>query len=276
MRSIICFCLGIFCCFQSYGNTDSTKILQFQLMPEKLIPAFTADARTHRLQLLKRTQGTEFYGSMGTQFPIINAKGFNKILQVSLAGSTYLTLERYVKHGSVLNVDFFVDLLFDLELSKQWYLRGGLGHTSQHIADDALIAGITPKNYVKDYGQLFSIHRLLQNRLMFYEGFYYFDNFKIGETMPIDWSKKIMLQAGAEIQVLQWNKIYALYVAGDVKFRQEFNFGTTQNLQLGYVISKTQSKNIRLAYNYLSGYDERGQFYNKKVNLHTVGIYLEL
>jgi len=256
-------------------DTDSNKTITTQWMPEKLIPAFTADARTHRLQLLKRTQGTEFFGSMGGQFPIVNIKAFNKTLQVSTAGSTYLTLQRYVHRGQVVNVDFFVDFLFDLQVTKSWFLRGGFGHTSQHIADDAVGSGLTPINYVKDYGQFFSVHRFYKNRVMWYEGLYYLDNFKIGEAVPRDLSGKVMLQTGGEYQFLTWKNAHALYVAGDIKFRQEFSFKTTQNLQVGYVAQMPPTKRFRFAYNYLSGYDERGQFYNQRINLHTLGAYFE-
>lgn len=278
MRSILFIGLILLSAISSDGtalDSNSTPKVTTSWMPSKLIPAFTADARTHRLQLLKRTQGTEFYGSMGGQFPIVNIKAFNKTLQVSTAGSTYLTLQRYVHRGQVVNVDFFVDFLFDLQVTKSWFLRGGFGHTSQHIADDAVGSGITPINYVKDYGQLFSIHKFYNNRLMWYEGFYYFDNFKIGEAIPKDLSGKIMIQTGGEYQFLTWKKAHALYLAGDIKFRQEFNFKTTQNIQVGYLAQMPTNKRFRLAYNYLSGYDERGQFYKDQINLHTLGFYFE-
>ncbi len=278
MRSILFIGLILLGAISSNGtalDSSSTPKVTTTWMPSKLIPAFTADARTHRLQLSKRTQGTEFFGSMGGQFPIVNIKAFNKTLQVSTAGSTYLTLQRYVHRGQVVNVDFFVDFLFDLQVTKSWYLRGGFGHTSQHIADDAVGLGITPINYVKDYGQLFSIHKFFNNRVMWYEGFYYFDNFKIGEAIPKDLSGKVMIQTGGEYQFLTWKKAHALYLAGDIKFRQEFNFKTTQNIQIGYLAQMPTNKRFRLAYNYLSGYDERGQFYKDQINLHTLGVYFE-
>lgn len=272
---IVLFALTIFSVKADSFDSTSTQKITTNWLPTKLIPAFTADARTHRLQILKRTQGTEFFGSMGGQFPIVNIKALNKTLQVSTAASTYLTLQRYVQRGQVVNVDFFVDFLFDLQITQSWFLRGGFGHTSQHIADDAVASGITPINYVKDYGLLYSVHKLCNNRVLFYEGLYYFDNFKIGETIPKDLSGKVLLQVGGEYQFLTWKKAHALYVAGDIKFRQEFSFKTTQNTQLGYVANMPPAKRFRFAYNYLSGYDERGNFYNQRVNLHTLGAYFE-
>lgn len=278
MRSILLIGVLLWSIFSVNGNTTdsvSTPKITTQWLPNKLISAFTADARTHRLQILKRTQGTEFFGSMGGQFPVVNINALGKTLQVSAAGSTYLTLQRYVQRGQVINVDFFVDFLFDLELRKSWFLRGGFGHTSQHIADDAVASGITPINYVKDYGQLFSVHKLYNNRIMLYEGLYYFDNFKIGDAIPRDLSGKILLQTGGEYQFFTWQKAHALYIAGDIKFRQEFSFKTTQNIQLGYVANMPPNRRFRFAYNYLSGFDERGQFYNQRINLHTLGAYFE-
>ena len=277
MRSLLAIILSLVWLYPAWAK-DSTQCqanFTTQWWPQKMVSAFTADARTHRLQLLKTTKGPEYYCSMGGQFPIANLKAFNKTLQVSTAASTYLTLARYVHRGQVINVDFFVDFLFDLELSKTWYLRGGFGHTSQHLADDAVLAGTVAKNYVKDYGLFHSIHKLAKNNLTLYEGIYYFDNFKIGDSVPFDWSKKIMLQVGAEYRFLKLSAQSFLYAAADVKFRQEFNFGTTQNIQAGYVSQNNAQRKFRFAYNFLSGYEERGNFYHQQTKIHTVGAYFE-
>ena len=277
MRSLLAIIFSLILALPTWANDSTQCRVNFsaQWWPQKMVSAFTADARTHRLQLLKTTRGPAYYCSMGGQFPIANLTAFNKTLQVSTAASTYLTLARYVHRGQVINVDFFVDFLFDLELSKTWYLRGGFGHTSQHLADDAVISGTVPKNYVKDYGLFHSIHKLAKNKLTFYEGIYYFDNFKIGDSVPFDWSKKIMLQVGGEYQFLKLSAQSFLYTAADVKFRQEFNFGTTQNIQLGYVSQTNVQRKFRFAYNFLSGYEERGNFYHQQIKTHTLGAYFE-
>lgn len=245
-------------------------------LPQKLLPTYAADARAHRIQLLKPTKGSAYVGSMGGQFPILNLNALGKTLQISTATTTYLTLTRYTQSGKVSNVDFFVDFIFDLKINPNWYWRAGFGHTSQHIADDAVLNGLTPINYVKDYSFLHNINYFFNQRIMLYEGFYYWDNFKVGDQIPIDWSGKIMLQTGAEAVLLKPNNSHNLFVAVDIKFRQEFDFKTTQNMVLGYRYRSSNLRTFRLAYAFLSGYEERGQYYNQQQNLHTLGAYFEL
>jgi hypothetical protein len=112
--------------------------------------------------------------------------------------------------------------------------------------------------------------------MLLYGGLYYLHNFKIGENnLARDWSKKVMLQIGTEVDVYRITPTLVTYVAADVKFRQEFDFATTHALQAGLKIKPKLNKTIRLAYNYLGGYEERGFLYNQKNNLHTLGLYFD-
>lgn len=257
--------------------TDSARTVTFELLPRyKVIPVFTADARSHRLQLLKDLNSKGFIGSMGGQFPVFNVNALRKTLQFSVAATVYTTLNRYVGRGRVVNVDYFVDFLFDLELKPNWALRGGLGHTSQHLSDDAIESGLTPQNYAKDYVQLQTVHKLLRQRLMVYGGVYYFDNFKVtNQGVAKDLSGNVMLQAGFEADAFRLSPITAIYVGGHVKFRQEFDFGTTHTVQSGIKFTPGSGRVMRFAYQFQGGYEERGQFYTNQINLQTVGLYFD-
>lgn len=263
-------------------NPDSLPVspkptITFTALPQqKLIPIFTADARSHRLQILKDINSPGYVGSLGGQFPVVDIKALNKTLQFGIAATVYTTLNRYVGRGRVINVDYFVDFLFDLELTKTWKIRGGFGHTSQHLSDDAMESGLIPKNYVKDYLQFQSVHQLLKNKLLVYGGIYYFHNFKLTNNMlPENLSRKIMLQAGFEADVLKLTKASSLYVGADLKLRQEFDFGNTHSFQAGYKLTGVTQRKMRFAYSYLGGYEERGQFYDTKISLNTVGLYFD-
>lgn len=262
--------------FARAGNPDSLSHFRLHIMPSRLVPTYTADARAHRTQLLKTTQGSAFYGSMGGVFPIVQASVLHTPVQFSAAASTYLTLKRYVQRGEVINTDYFVDFLFDAQVTEDWYVRLGFGHTSQHLADDALGVGFVPRNYVKDYTQIQVMRYVWHKRMLCYGGAYYFKNFKIGDSIPVNWSGKIMLQAGTEVDVYRITSSSAVYAAVDVKFRQEFDFRTTRGIQLGLKYHVPQTRRaMRLAYHYLSGYEERGQFYKDQINLHTLGVYFD-
>ena len=278
MKSYLLLLLMLFVAvgLMAQDSLDKTSFIRFEGLPQRMVPTFTADARSHRLMLQKSTKELAFFGSMGGYFPMFNATIWGKTIQFSAGASTHLTLKRYVRRGEVLNVDFFADFLADLQMNKNWYLRTGFGHTSQHIADDAIVIGIPVKNYVKDYVQLQTMHKLFKQKMLLYGGFYYLHNFKIGENNSArDLSRKVMLQIGTEVDVYRITSTVVTYVAADVKFRQEFDFATTHALQAGFKIKPKQNKTIRLAYNYLGGYEERGFLYNTKCNLHTIGLYFD-
>ncbi len=282
----ITLCLFISCLLHAQGidslppakNTSSSSaFVTFDPLPQlKVIPVFTADARSHRLQLLKDLNSAGYVGSLGGQFPIVNINALGKTLQFGIAGTVYTTLNRYVGRGRVVNVDYFVDLLFDLELTQRWKLRGGFGHTSQHLSDDAIETGLTARNYVKDYMQLQTVHQLIKNRLLVYGGLYYFHNFKLtNNNLPENLSHKVMIQAGFEADVVKLTKATSFYIGADIKLRQEFDFGNTHSLQAGFKLSGPTQRKLRFAYNYLGGYEERGQFYNTHISLNTVGLYFD-
>ncbi len=262
---------------KAQDTLQKNTFIKVDLLPARFVPTYTADARSHRLMLQKSIKNSEYYGSMGAYFPMANITLLGKTIQLSAGASTFLTLKRYVQRGEVLNVDFFADFFADLEMNKNWYLRTGFGHTSQHLADDAITIGIAEKNYVKDYIHLQSIHKLLQQKILLYGGVYYFHNFKIGEAnIARNWSKKILLQLGTEVNIYRISPSLITYLAADVKLRQEFDFGATYAFQAGIKVNPKQLKTIRLAYNYLGGYEERGFLYNQKCNINTLGLYFDL
>lgn len=261
----------------AHENWKTKYNVSLDKLPKRLVPIFTADARSHRLQLQKDLEETAFFTSMGMQFPLVNINALGKTLQFSVASSVYSTLKRYTNRGQTINVDYFVDFQFDLKLTQNWLLKSGFGHTSQHLTDDAISAGLIPINYVKDYIQLHSVHPIGKNRILLYYGFYYFHNYKIGELgVAKNLSGTSMLHAGTEWTLYEFNPSNAIYLAGDVKLREEFNFGSTYCLQFGYKLHQKNQEHFRVAYQFLGGYEERGQFYSTKNNIHTIGLFFDL
>lgn len=272
---ISCMIAGAVCRAQP-DSTGRNMTVRIEALPAAtLLPVFTADARGHRLQLLKDFGGPGYIGSLGGQFPLLNLHAFGKTLQSGLAATAYTTLNRFAGRGRVVNIDYFADILFDLKLNEHWRLRAGFGHTSQHLTDDALEAGMTARNYVKDYLQFFAARSFAGGRLLIYGGGYYFHNFKVTDSnIPYNLSKKIMLQAGMELEALRFGN-WAYYIAADCKLRQEFDFGSTYSAQTGFRLRAASGKKLRIAYNHLGGYEERGQFYNTRAALNTLGLYFD-
>lgn len=248
---------------------DSAK-LQWNLMPDThLVSLFTADSRAHRMSLQKPFDDNGYIFSMGGIFPIVGVKYKKRAVQLSAATSIYSTLKRWTNRGLVENVDFFVDLYVDIYLNPTWAIRTGAGHTSQHLSDDALIAGLTPINYVRDYSQLFVVRKSRHG--MVYAGLYYNDNFKT----TVDLSPKIMYEIGFEQSVLRWFNYNALYLAADIKFRGEVDYKTSQQYQLGYKYHVPGRKAMRVALSHSRGMEDRGQFYTQTRSMVTMGVFLD-
>gem|GEM_PF-2853643 len=247
---------------------------QWEWLPKShLQPVYPADGRAHRTSIQRSVSENLYEGSMGGQFPVISVQNKQKeILQLELAASTYLGLLRMVNHGSVLNTDFFVDVLLDYKFHPDWVFRAGTGHTSQHISDDAIIQGFPFGNYVRDYHQL-SLS-LVKPQLLVYGSFIWNYNFKTNT----DLSGAVFLQTGFHFKPFKKetsNKYLSpLGIGADVKFQSQDSWNSTRSLQLDYS-KQVNGKVIALKLRWVSGLDERGQFYPQNRNLIQTGLNLD-
>ncbi|MBP7510282.1 MAG: DUF1207 domain-containing protein [Bacteroidia bacterium] len=251
---------------------DSSGMRITTLPESKMVATFTADTRANRLSFQRNFDEISYTASMGGIFPILNFNKGKFNSQLSVAGSTYLTLARQNGAGSVKNVDFFGDILLDIQLSKLSVLRLGTGHSSQHLSDDAIIAGAPFKNYAKDYHQVLYILMLKKWGLQAYGGLHYNYNFKTQG----DISGKAMVQLGFEqCPFAKRNYLRNLYYGCDLKLREEHNYATTFNFQFGYKMVNQNGKALRIAIDYTEGIDERGYYQPTNRNFAHMGIYFD-
>jgi hypothetical protein len=241
-----------------------------------LVPIYAADSRAHRLGIQKNFQKSEFIASMGGQLPVWFFQRGKHKFQFEVAGTTYLTLLRSVNHGSVLNTDFFADVLLNYQWHKNWAIRIGTGHTSQHLSDDAIANAAFPlKNYARDYHQIGLSYKGNLNKYHLYSNLIYNYNFKTDRN----YSGSAMLQVGFEsnlTQIFLKTRIVSSFIlAADVKFRGEQNLKPTSNILFGYQFNHMAPQKIKLVVNYSSGADERGQFYLNSRDLLIAGIHAE-
>lgn len=244
----------------------------FQLLPQShIVQLYTADSRAHRTSVQKPINSRGYIGSMGGVFPVASISHLNQKIQFSVASSAYLTLNRWTNKGQVVNVDFFVDMLFDLQINNNFSLRTGGGHTSQHLSDDAIQVGMISINYVRDYYLLFLNYNSNKKQFYAYGGITYNHNFKT----TIDYSRFSIFQLGFEHSPIKWQKNNYIYYAFDLKFREESNFATSNNFQIGYKYALPMKKTSRVAFNYFTGLSEVGQTYKAISDFTTLGIYFD-
>ncbi|MFN4084016.1 MAG: DUF1207 domain-containing protein [Bacteroidia bacterium] len=262
----------------SSANADSIYFKFIALPPTHIIPVFTPDARAHQSSALytNKDNVNEIINSFGGVFPLVKVKSKYLVGQLSLAGTVYSTLITKFKSGYTLNNDYHVDIFFDVSLTRNFKMRLGSGHQSHHLSDDAIRRQIntTVINYVKDYFITGLVY--VSDEETIYGLLHYFHSFKSNDTEKgKNFSGMIMLQGGIEKNVYRFNKYINAYAGLDVKLRQELNFGSTQNLQAGIKWQNNNLRNIRFVINFISGYDERGQYYKQIRNLVNSGIILQ-
>lgn len=233
---------------------------------------FTADARAHRLSFERNLGENSYTASMGGFFPVASLYWKGKHFQMSASGATYITLVRRIQSGTVQNSDYFGDLILDGWIHPDWGFRIGMGHTSQHLSDDAITSGLPFKNYAKDYATVYACYRNKKLQTFAYAGGSYAYNFKTASNISGKW----MLQAGFEQALWKMGSHQAFYLAGDIKFREELNFSFGSNLQAGYRFKRSSGRLLRLAVNRSDGIDERGYFQPANRNFFHGGIYLDL
>ena len=240
---------------------------------QTLMPAFTANATSHRISLVHLLKDNEYIGSMGGLFPVVSADIAGHETQFNAGATAYTQLNRSGRHTQVSTIDYFVDLLADVDLRQGRVLRLGVGHTSQHFVDDAfeVLGYRSAINYVRDYVEAFYSQRLALIRGYLYGGFLYHYRFVIPQPGKYHW----LFEVGGEgLHYELARNVYA-YAALDIKLREEAGYGTTQNYQLGIRLNGEGGRTIRLAYAYRTGLEERGQFYRDRIHWNTIGLFFE-
>ncbi|MFA6541734.1 MAG: DUF1207 domain-containing protein, partial [Bacteroidota bacterium] len=244
------------------------------LLPDKkFIPSFTAGGTEHRISYAKLLSEGSFIGSLGGFFPAALITIGGKECLIGVGSTLYTTLQSGGIKYNVTNADFYVDLTFDVPVTEQAVIRFGAGHTSHHLVDDGVAAAGAGNvlNYARDYYQLFYVHRLPLIRGFLYGGTYYTYSFLINSRRD----GQFLFQAGADGGNIPLYSSIALYGAVDFKVRSEVNYGSTQSYQVGIRTMNELYRAIRFAYTYRTGIDERGQFYNRHIDQHSLGLFFD-
>ncbi len=281
MKTNLVFLFLLFFVLNSVFSADKVNLNRKSIVikpcrPAHLVPIYAADTRAHRLSLQRSFNSSEYIGSMGGQFSLYNLEKGRHKFQFELAGTTYLGLLRSINHGSVINTDYFVDVFLNYQFNRNWAVRFGTGHTSQHLSDDAIVnANYQFRNYARDYHQIGVSYIGERNKFHFYNNFIYNYNFKT----DTDISGKLTIQPGFELNI---NQVFfkqenpsGFSIGVDAKFRGELNYKSTRNLQFAYQFAHVQPQKLKLVLNFTGGADERGQFYESSRSLIRAGIYAE-
>ncbi|MGE5316305.1 MAG: DUF1207 domain-containing protein [Acidobacteriota bacterium] len=268
----ILFCALMLVCPSILQPADLTI-----LPSERVIGPFTANQREHRMSLVKMLDENMYAGSLGAIVPLAEVAydGAARRVQILLAGTFYTNLSAAEHQFVVTNGDYYVDVLADIRLAPAWALRAGIGHTSQHLMDDAFEVRKMGHsiNYVRDYIELFAVKDVEGLGGFVYAGFFY------NYTFIIDTHRDGTMIYEAGLEALNYPIAPGLFVycGADIKWRGESSFATTQNYQLGLKLAASGSttRAVRAAINYQTGLDERGQFTGTRASRASIGLYFD-
>ncbi len=263
------------------GAFSEDKV-EFSFLPLRhLMPIWSANSTAHRISLSKITENNNYIGSMGGVFPLISAAHEETVVQASIGSTLYTQLDRPPQHLQVINVDFFVDFFIDVMLNQNVVLRSGLGHTSQHLTDDAfeLLGYGHSINYLRDYLQLFAMYRSNAIKGYVYAGAYYNYKFRTQANgkydVPDDAPNPMIYEMGTEIAPFQIGASSFVYAGVDIKLRGEAKFGASQNYQIGIKHLNEFGRTIRFAFNHRAGLEERGQFFILHITFNSFSFYFD-
>lgn len=265
--AVVAFVLLLPAWFVTDVSASDTTGVRF-LPGARLAPLFSADTRAHRTYLQSNLENRTFYFAMGTQFPVLQYKNRFQLL---VGTSAHATMRRTGIKNAVLNTDYYVDLVADIKLMKYLYIRSAIGHTSHHLSDDGVTLGYINNNYQRDY---ISAHALFnyENVYMLYGGVSYSTVFRATVTQ----TPKTMFQFGADVALFGSRKAGYVFIAFDTKWKEEVSFGSTSNTMIGYRYINPNFQTFRFVLQNTAGYDERGQFYNSKVNIVSLALQFEI
>lgn len=269
----VVFILLFLLCF-ACGFSQITLFDRIRLFPDsQYVPAFSADGTSHVMSLETIELTRKFKASMGTIFPVADVHLFGAVAQLSAGGSVHFEVSP-AGQAHILSDEYYIDyLIIDIPLAQKYFLRFAGGHTSHHLSDNWYeeLHLSSAFHYARDYVKLYCVYTDA-NRLLLYAGANYGYIVTIKHRIAKPWH----LHAGGEIGIAQlWDAIQ-LYYAGDVKVRQEADFSATISHQIGFKFTTDNSRNLRAAFQFRYGLDERGQFFPQHRRLSTVGIYFDL
>lgn len=241
-----------------------------ELFPgRRIFPLFRADALAHQLSLSRVTDNREWIGVIGGQVPIVQFAEEDFTAQIGVGASVFNRIIKTPGHITVYTVDYRVDIPVDFEFPA-FALRVGFGHISNHYADDGIeILQSHSINAVKDYVQADVARKVALIGGEVYAGFTY--NYHAEPLRDRRWIVQVGSNFG-NYPLASWVNVYG---AIDLKVKEEVRWGTTQSYQIGFMTAPKGDYALRLAYTFRTGFEERGQLYDRSVSANLVTLYID-
>ena len=236
---------------------------------ERIYPVYRADALAHQFSLTRVTNNTEWIGAIGGSLPLVEVAAGDCAGQWGVGASVFNRIIKTPGHITVYTVDYKIDFPIDLKLPI-FALRLAFGHISNHYADDGIeILGLRSISAVKDYVQLAFARGIPLIGGTGYAGVVY--NYHNEPILDKRWA----VQFGGDFGNWRLTSWATVYGAVDFKIKEEVGWGSTQSYQAGVVLVPRGSYDFRVAYTHRTGYEERGQVYDRSTANDLITLFLD-
>lgn len=245
--------------------------------PKKVIfPGLVADPWETQASIFSINK-YRFLGKIGNAIPLYRATWTPplaqemEIVQLDLDLLSYNLMRFRKEEGGGFDLDTS-DTKFGLALNhkgKSWDHRLSLEHMSAHLADGQLWPTVkrSKQGYSREFLQ-FNISKNFTYGKPHLGIHYIFSN-----RHPEKYENKqfFNLQWGGEI-FYPLSKIFSLMTAADWQAKQEYHFFISQSYFAGVRIHGSYEAPVKAAFQYYTGYDPRGEFYNVKTHYWGFGL----
>lgn len=245
-----------------------------RLFPDtQFVSVFSADGNAHQMRIETLEFTRTMRASMGTFFPLAEISLYGISAQAGVGASVHFEV-RPMGQAHIVSDEYYIDyLILDVPVGENYYIRFAGGHTSHHLSDNwyERLQLSTAFHYARDYVKLFGVYSD-GGRLVLYAGANYGYIVTIKERIAKPWN----FQAGGEAVLVKIFDCLPMFYSFDGKIKQEAGFAATITHQLGVKFTASNARNLRIAFQYRHGLDERGQFFPQHRTLQTLGIYFDM
>lgn len=225
-----------------------------------------ADPREIRMGL-NIAGGSRIQAAVGNYFSLLAMRvDEREFWHFGIEGAGYFGMRQAEGRFPLETTDGLIGLYLEGKReSLEWQLR--YTHVSAHLADGSRDSAIA---YSREFLKL----RGAYAPSPFFQA--YAGIMRLVNTVPD--VGKWGLQWGANIFLPSQFELLVPFLAADFQIRQETSFNPSLSFQLGMAFNDPPEawRSFRIFYSFQSGADPRGQFYDRALTLHALGIEMQI
>lgn len=232
------------------GSSDQWKAFPRQ----RLFYRILADPRDVQMSMGYLLQRNELSGKIGYSGGLFQISPWGYPIQFRIESNVFVVFKANSATFPIQTTDFAIGFPFDIR--KDYFsARLKWAHISSHLGDEIPRASEIRIDYSREFWEVLGAYEISAFR--FYGGFIWAYHVlpKVGP-----WT----MHFGAEWFGTPFHKSIYPYAAVDLKSRQEVEWSTDVNIQVGLIVGNHKTQGMRLTLEFFDGHSNQGQFFERK------------